>query len=97
MTTYVIRNGELVEKGSRSGNTAPHVIRDTMDPTLHMADGKLYDSKRAFRAATKAAGCIEIGTQKDYGMKRSFKPTLDKRERVEAIKRTIYELQNGRR
>jgi hypothetical protein len=30
-------------------------------------------------------------------MKRSFKPTLDKRERVEAIKRTIYELQNGRR
>ncbi len=98
MTTYVIRNGELVDKAFAppldSPDSAPHVIRDTMDETRHMATGRVFTSKRAFRAETRAAGCIEIGDHK-------FKPRqpikLDKRERVEHIKRAIYDLRNGRR
>lgn len=37
------------------------VIHDTIDGLLNHADGRRYDSKRAFSRATKAAGMIEIG------------------------------------
>jgi hypothetical protein len=96
MTTYVLRNGELVEKEYaaplESSNGAPHVIRDTMDETRHMATGRMFTSKRGFRAETRAAGCVEIGDHK-------FKPRvpikLDKRQRVEHIQRAIHDLRNG--
>lgn len=48
-------------KPKRSSLPAPMVITDTMPETRHMADGKHYTSKAAFRAATKAAGCVEVG------------------------------------
>ena len=66
MTTYVLRNGELVEKhlAAPPKTAAPHVISDTIADTWHPATGKTYDSKSAFRRATKAAGCVEIGTEK---------------------------------
>ena len=96
MTTFVMRNGELVEK-----DTAPpldghgrafYYISDTMPETVHMATGRVFTSKHKFRAETRAAGCVEVGDHK-------FKPRqpikLDKRERVESIKRAIYDLRNG--
>jgi len=46
------------------GNAAHYVIQDTMPPTEHMIDGRIYESKSAFRAVTKAHGCVEIGTEK---------------------------------
>ena len=56
--TYVVRDGELVEKylagPLHDGSDAPNVIRDTMDPTLNHADGRRYDSKRAFEKAVRA-------------------------------------------
>lgn len=65
-TTYVIRNGELVEKHLapplHAPRTAPNVISDHMAPTKHMATGKVTDSKSAFRAMTRTAGCVEVGT-----------------------------------
>jgi hypothetical protein len=101
MTTYVFRDGRCIEKQYAedldSDCAAPHVIRDQMDALRHMADGKMYDSKSAFRKATKAAGCVEVGDQPNYGRNRRDPPKLDKRERVEAIKKTIYDLKNGNR
>jgi hypothetical protein len=99
MPTYVIRNGELIEKHLAPPRTqssaAPGVISDIMEPTKHMASGKYFTSKAAFRAETKAYGCIEVGT--DPSITRPRKPvTLSREKRVEDIKRTIYELRNGR-
>lgn len=65
-TTYVIRDGQLVEKhlaGPRHATfgSAPNVISDTMEPTLNHADGRHYDSKSNFTRAVKAAGCEIVG------------------------------------
>lgn len=95
MTTLVFRDGKMVEKHLASGDVdAPFVIRDEMEPTVHMATGRVISSKRKFRAETKAAGCIEVG---DHVFKPRQPVKLDRRERVESIRQTIYELRNGRR
>lgn len=46
------------------GATAPFIISDTIDPTWHPADGRKYDSKSRFRRTTKAAGCTEVGNER---------------------------------
>ena len=38
-------------------------ISDTMDAAVHPIDGKMYDSKSAFRAVTRAHGCTEVGNE----------------------------------
>jgi hypothetical protein len=93
--TYVIRNGELVEKHLAEplehAGPAFNFISDTMDATQHMANGKWYTSKSEFRKATKAAGCIEVGNEK----LKPFKPIpLDRRKRAMDIKRAIEELRS---
>lgn len=96
MTTFVWRNGVVVEKhlAQPSGGSvrkAPNVISDIMDPTKHMATGRMHTSKSEFRKDTKASGCIEYGN--DASLTRPRKPVvLDRRERREAIKKAIYEL-----
>ena len=62
--TYVFRDGEFVEVTSNFvRRTQPNygIITDTMNPTWHPADGKTYDSKSAFRRATRENGCEELG------------------------------------
>lgn len=68
------------------------VITDTMQPLRHMGSGRMIDSKAKFRADTKATGCVEIGNE---SVRTRTPIRLDKRERREAIKRTIYELRNS--
>ena len=72
---------------------APYVISDTMAPIKHMGTGQYLDSKSKFRAATKASGCVEIGNE-------SIKPRapikLDRGKRRDDIRKSIYELRNGR-
>jgi hypothetical protein len=74
-------------------DSAPHVISDTMDPIKHHGTGRIIDSKRAFSKETRSIGCVELGNE-------SIKPRkpipLDRGQRREAIKRSIYELRNGR-
>lgn len=56
---------------------------DDMEPTYHHAARRFYTSKKAFRAATKAHNCIEVGDQTDWT------PKPDKnaeRHREEAIR-----------
>jgi hypothetical protein len=65
--TFVMRGGRLVRKSEampRAGDARVHVISDTMVPTWHPADGRRYDSKAAFRAVTRAHGCIEVGNER---------------------------------
>lgn len=97
MTTYVIRNGELVEKSQAEPLETIHYISDHMDALRHMADGRIYDSKHAFRRATKDNHCQEVGDQRDFGRERKFIPKLDKRQRRDDIGRAIYQLKNGQR
>ena len=41
-----------------------HVISDAMEPTRHPSNGRIYDSKSAFRAETRARGLTEVGNEK---------------------------------
>lgn len=100
MTTYVIRNGELVNKNEAEPliekDAAPHYISDHMDPLFHHAALRKIDSKSEFRRETRNHGCREIGDQTGYG-KREFVPKLDKHQRKDDIRKAIYDLRNGRR
>ncbi len=97
MSIYVYRNGKLVEKHLApplaSGSAAPNVISDIMDPTRHMVTGRYHTSKAAFRAETKAAGCVEVGNDPAITRPRKTVP-LSREQRREDIRRTIYELRN---
>lgn len=46
---------------TRPPSKAPAIIRDQMDALMNHATGEMFDSKSQFRAATKAAGCEELG------------------------------------
>ena len=99
MTTFVYRNGELVDKNiagpknEKLGTTA-YVISDEMPETRHMASGEYFTSKAKFRQATRAAGCVEVGNETSTLLKPRPKIELDRGARREAIQRTIYDLRN---
>lgn len=40
---------------------APMLVRDQIDPFQSMADGRLYDSKSAYRRTLKDRGLVELG------------------------------------
>jgi len=67
--TWVYRDGKIVEKtgpviNARSDLPCPNIIRDgLLEPLQHMADGRMYDSKRAMEKADRAAGCICVGNE----------------------------------
>jgi hypothetical protein len=67
---------------------------DTMEPTRHMASGKMISSKKKFRDETKAYGCIEVGNEIKVKPRKQIVP--DKRQRRDDIKKAIHQLRNGR-
>lgn len=69
------------------------IITDEMPGTQHPCDGRVYTSKNKFRQTTKAHGCIEIGNEKQDRCEQR----LDKKQRIEDIKRAYYEVSNARR
>lgn len=70
-------------------------ISDSMDPTMHMSNGKLYTSKKKFRDETRARGCIEVGNEGETLTKKRAPVKLDRKQRREDIKKSIYQLRNG--
>lgn len=92
MTTYVYRNGKVIDKRKakyRDVGGAAYVISDEMDSTRHMANGKRYTSKAKFRQATRDAGCIEVGNETTTMLK-PRKGTMPTRpERREAIRKQL--------
>lgn len=71
-------------------------ISDGMADTRHMANNKYYDSKSAFRKATKRAGCIEVGNETETLLKprKIIEPT--RKQRREDIKKSLYDIRNGK-
>ena len=102
MTTFVMRNGKLVEKHlagpkeSLGTGKLRGIISDEMPETRHMADGQYYTSKAKFRQATKAAGCVEIGSETKYLLQPRKPIVLDREKRREDIQRAIYQIKNQR-
>lgn len=73
---------------------------DQMDPTRNHADGRMYTSKKQFSAATKRAGCIEVGNELPYIERRNFEAKAKmfspgtKADRIQDIKKSIQQLKN---
>jgi hypothetical protein len=64
-------------------------IRDTMDHTLNHADGRRYDSKRAYEKAVRAAGCEIVGNE---NLSAHIKPYEAPRDVKDDLHRAIAEL-----
>lgn len=71
---------------------APNVISDTIEPIKNHATGKIHTSKRGMSKDTRAAGCIEIGTEV---IKPRQPDVLDPGQRRDAIRQSLYQLRNG--
>lgn len=76
--TWVYRDGELVPKHlaspliprrARSRLPAPYLNLDTIDAFQSMADGRMYDSKAAYRAELKRQGLREVGNDVEGHLK----------------------------
>lgn len=55
------KTGEWNEVVRQAPRARIYLHTDTIDPLWHPADGRVYDSKSAFREATRASGCVERG------------------------------------
>lgn len=72
------------------------IICDEMPPTKHMANGRFYNSKSAFRRATKALGFVETGHVDVAPPKPKTGYTEAEREKLRAdIARSYYEVRDG--
>lgn len=95
-TTFIRRNGKVVERKvslRESKKWVTGAISDTMEPIKHMGTGRVIDSKSKFRADTKASGCVEIGNETP----KARQPIqLDRGQRREAIRQSLYNYRNGR-
>jgi len=65
---WVIRDGKLIPRHlapplNRKFADGPFVISDCMDSLVNHADGRRYDSKRAFEKAVRRAGCEIVGNE----------------------------------
>lgn len=60
---YIRHNGEWmpVTAFKPRPRVFPSIIRDTMEPLQSQADGRMYDSKSALRAAYREQGYVELG------------------------------------
>lgn len=50
--------------GAAAERSGPQIISDTIAPFRSMADGKMYDSKSAYRGTLRDRGLIEVGNEK---------------------------------
>lgn len=68
-----------------------YVISDTMDPIKHPGTGAMIDSKARFREHTRAAGCVEVGTD-PAGARPKPRITVNTADIVPDVRRAIAEL-----
>ena len=95
MTTYVFRDGQLVDKATAApkitASPAFSAISDNMDMLKHHGTGKYTDSKRAFSRMTREANMVEYGNE----MPKPRKPVkLSREERRQDIRRAFESLEN---
>lgn len=100
MTTFVHRPDHpaansrgMVDKSlindDRCFGESAYVISDTMDPTRHMATGRIHTSKAEFRKDTRRSGCVEVGNDVKPFLNPRKPVELSKKQRVEHIKHAI--------
>jgi hypothetical protein len=67
-TTYVLRDGQLIERHLapplHEAQAAPYIRTDGMDPIRSMVSGRMHDSKSAYYAEVKRAGCEIAGNER---------------------------------
>ena len=101
MTTYVWRDGKVVDKTRaaprRVNGKAAYVISDEMEPTRHMADSRLYTSKAKFRQATRDAGCVEVGNSTEHMFKSRAPVAFDRETRRHQVRESIRRQLHGGR
>lgn len=66
------------------------LIRDSMDPIVSMADGRVYDSKSAYYSSVREHGCEIVGNERDAFDKR---PVFEPEGVGESIKQAIETLE----
>lgn len=74
----------------QKGASAPFVVSDSINPTWHPADGKRYESKSRFRRVTKAAGCEEVGNERQVDRRQYDHVTRDDVKRAMQMVREGY-------
>jgi len=60
----------------RPDRSTPYIIQDSCDPFVSHADGRVYDSKSAYRRELKARGFVELGSDKVSERPRDIAPGL---------------------
>lgn len=94
--TYVLRNGELIEKRLAeplhvAHGSGPNIRPDGMDPIQSQADGRMYDSKSGYYRSVRQAGCEIVGNDRSgYGPRPEYRPTGIGQD----IKRSIEQLRS---
>ncbi len=73
------------EAPKRSHLAAPRIDRDGLDDLWHPVDGKLYDSKSAFRQTTKASGGEEVGNEVQRDTRKMDTVTKDEVQKAAAM------------
>lgn len=77
-----------------SPNAAPNIRADGMDAILSHADGRIYDSRSAYYASVKAAGCEIVGNDTGgFGPRPEYRPKDVGRD----IQTAMQQLQSGYR
>lgn len=79
-----------VKESKRSDLGVPYIRSDGMDPIMSHADGRMYDSRSAYYAAVKRAGCEIVGNEK---LTPNPKPELSERELKQDIKTAIEQVE----
>lgn len=80
----------------RSDLPFPMVVSDHMAPVQSHADGKMYESKSAMRAAYRALGVTEIGND-PARLRPRVKPKPDRKKIKAAIERAAARVERGER
>jgi hypothetical protein len=79
---------------ARSALPLPYVISDAMPPT-EQVDGRVYESKAAFRAVGRAMGLTEVGNEKFQPKTRASLDPAFRRKRKVVIKDAIEKTRAG--
>jgi hypothetical protein len=94
VTRYVWHEGQWYPVGPHVLPPRIHIIGDHMAAARHMANGRTYDSKSAFRAATRAAGCVELGNDAPVAPP---PPAVNRAELRNDIRTAFEQLEQGYR
>jgi len=94
-TTYVLREGRLVEKRLaaplNTAGAAPMIRPDGMDPIRSQLDGRLYDSRSAYYASLRAGGAEIVGNDRAPFERR---PPFAPQGVAQSVKQAIEQLES---